>query len=140
MPELSSLLRQRMGAAGDPKTHPDADTLTAYGEELLPAEERLMVLDHISLCRQCRAVVALALPEMAQEPVQNPVVLGVRAGNWRLLAPRFALAGALIALAIVVAFVIELPKQNHNPGKRTASIFSQQQLAAATPASPAAQT
>ena len=40
MPELNTILRDRLGAMEDPKDHPDPDTLTAYVEELLPATER----------------------------------------------------------------------------------------------------
>jgi hypothetical protein len=139
MPELSSLLRQRLGAAGDPKTHPDADTLTAYGEALLPAEERARVLDHISACSQCRAVVALALPDQVL-PARKPAVLAIRGRGWRLLEPRFALAGSLLAIAIVLSVVIELPKQSPKPQSTTASATLRQQPASATPVLPTPQT
>lgn len=42
--------------------HPDADLLTAFSEHLLSAVERNGVLEHLTLCRDCRDVVALALP------------------------------------------------------------------------------
>jgi len=49
MPEISSLLRQRLQAGENTRLqHPDADTLTAYVEQLLPAPERKLVLERRS--------------------------------------------------------------------------------------------
>ena len=45
-----------------PASHPDADCLTAFVERLLPQPERVVVLDHLALCGECREVVAFALP------------------------------------------------------------------------------
>jgi hypothetical protein len=40
--------------------HPDADTLTAFVEQLLQADEREQVLAHMSTCTRCREVAFLA--------------------------------------------------------------------------------
>src|SRR5215510_4991169 len=82
MPELPNLLRQRLGLRtpswGDPgtvgretplgkghaQTHPDADTLTAYAEQLLLQDERNRVLNHLAACGQCREVVMLSLSQI----------------------------------------------------------------------------
>jgi hypothetical protein len=43
--------------------HPDADLLSAFAEQSLPAAEREQILGHLALCGSCREVVALAIPE-----------------------------------------------------------------------------
>jgi len=53
-------LQQQAPATADP--HPDADLLTAFAEHTLAARERDHVLEHLALCRDCREVVAFALP------------------------------------------------------------------------------
>lgn len=120
MPELSTLLRQRLGATVDRASqHPDADLLTAYVEELLPAHEHDHVVQHLSLCSQCREVVALTTPEMvaapeAQAEVATPPVLSVPARRW-FLSPAFGLAGSIAAMVLGVALILRLPlttKQN----------------------------
>ncbi len=40
--------------------HPDAESLTAFAEQLLPAAERDQILMHMATCRRCREVVFLA--------------------------------------------------------------------------------
>jgi hypothetical protein len=76
MPELSTLLRQRLRATEDRNPqHPDPDTLNAYMEELLSSGERDQVLQHLSICSQCREVISLALPEVmptVSAEVQTP--------------------------------------------------------------------
>jgi len=133
MPELSDILRQRLGAEEDPKTHPDVDTLTAYAEELLPATERREVLLHISLCNQCRDVVALTMPERAvaaEEPeiaVAAPALPGPRRA-WRwFLTPRFGLVASLVAVAVGVTLVLELPQQSRKLPATTASMQRQEE-------------
>ena len=45
--------------------HPDADQISAFVESALPAYEREQVLDHLAVCTECRAIVALSLPEVS---------------------------------------------------------------------------
>src|ERR1700751_3211434 len=47
-------------------THPDAESLTAFAEQLLPEAERQQVLAHMATCSRCREVVFLA--QKAEEP------------------------------------------------------------------------
>ncbi len=126
MPELSSLLRQRLGAAPAPRVHPDADTLTAYAEDLLSPAERSQVLQHISLCSDCRAVAALTLPEgfMAEQPraaAAATVAAGVPRRSWFRL-PSFGLAASMAAMIALVALLVELPKQPFVPRQNQARI------------------
>src|SRR5262249_8071268 len=121
MPEFSNLLRQRL-AAGErarvhPGSHPDADTLTAYAEQLLTAPERSQVLRHLCTCDECREVVALSLPELeTARPVA--VAPAPAAGNRRFAwkwRPAFGLAASAAALAIVTVVVIEAPQKPATP-------------------------
>lgn len=108
MPELSQLVRQRLASRGAAGDHPDADTLTAYAERLLPATERSRVLEHIAGCAHCRDVVALSLPDAVPTlPVPTPLP-GRRAWRWR---PALGLAASLAMLAVVATVIVELPQK-----------------------------
>ncbi|HET9365365.1 MAG TPA: YCF48-related protein [Candidatus Angelobacter sp.] len=107
MPELSNLLRQRLGEAQNGNgNHPDADTLTALTEQLLPAAERQQVLAHLSACGQCREVFALSQPQLS-EPATQPVIKPVLVSRWRkLFTPTFGLAATAAAAAIIAAVML----------------------------------
>lgn len=47
--------------------HPDAEQIGAFVEHALPAHEREWMLEHLSVCRECRAVVALSLPPVEEQ-------------------------------------------------------------------------
>lgn len=81
--------------------HPDADQLSAFIEQALPAHERDGVLAHLAVCAECRNVVALALPEV---PAAVPVLKRPRAlfTGWMVLLPA---AAAMAALAAFIFFV-----------------------------------
>ena len=85
-----------------PGHHPDADQLSALIEQALPAHERDSVLAHLAVCADCRAVVALALPEEptaqpAPEPRRSPIFSG-----WMVFLPA---AAAVAALSVFIFFV-----------------------------------
>src|SRR5262245_34884719 len=117
MPDFPNLLRQRL-ACSDPAraysgSHPDADTLTAYAEQLLPARERRQVLEHLSACGECREVVALSLPELeAAAPIAVTVVPAAGRFAWTKLMPRLklkwrpSLGLAAMAAVVIVASLI----------------------------------
>ncbi len=134
MSELANALRQRLASADEPREHPDADTLTSYLEQLLPASERHRVMEHLAACRHCRDVIALSLPEpvLAQGgavPAASPAWRGLRA--WR---PALRLAASLASLAIVAAVIIELPRQQRSSPPALSSAASNPPLAAPAPA------
>lgn len=138
MPELSSLLRQRLQAGEDPRAlHPDADTLTAYVELLLPAHERERVVKHLSLCTECREVVALTTPERelaaAPEPVAEPrpaaVALPAPRKRW-FLTPGFALAASIAFMVLGITLVLQLPEKH---GPQSASSEQKQEAMVAPP-------
>ncbi|HVN17698.1 MAG TPA: YCF48-related protein [Dongiaceae bacterium] len=65
MENVPKIVTQRLGAQAVPMDHPDADLLTAFAEHSLPEGERNRVFEHLASCRDCRDVVALALPDEA---------------------------------------------------------------------------
>ncbi len=76
MHTIPKIVRERLKATTPAVNHPDADVLTAFAEQALPAAERNAVLDHLSRCGDCRDVVALALPateatEIAPSPASS---------------------------------------------------------------------
>lgn len=151
MPELSTLLRQRLRATEDRTLqHPDPDTLNAYVEELLPARERERTLQHLSLCSECRDVVNLTMPETAivAEPPQAeaPAAAAVIArprNTWRdwFRSPAFGLAGSVAATVLGVALILRLsPNPPSNGNSNTAQHAQEaklQQPSAAAESSPA---
>jgi hypothetical protein len=123
MPELSSLLRQRLQAGETARLqHPDADTLTAYVEQLLPLPERKLVLEHIAVCSDCREIVFLAIPENAvvagpeavipEALVPDAAAPAIPARRRWFLTPGFGLAASIAVMAAAITLVIEIPHRN----------------------------
>lgn len=88
-----------------PGIHPDADSLSAFVEGMLPEHERLACLAHLAECSRCREVVYLAqepLAEPTPAPVAEPAPL-----RWkRWFAPVPALSAAAVACALVVSIAV----------------------------------
>ena len=80
--------------------HPDADAISAFVEQALPAHEREQMLDHLAVCQECRAIVALSLPEV-EEPAQRQRVVA-RKPWWRGWTLAWPVAAAIIAFAFFV--------------------------------------
>ena len=99
MQNVPNIVRDRLKMAA-PASHPDADTLTAFSERLLPEAERAVVLQHLAQCRDCREVLALALPETeAVHPVLGNS--GSRWFAWPTLRWAFVVAGvAIVAVGL----------------------------------------
>ena len=117
MPELSNSVRHRLGARPAPTTHPDADTLTAYVEQLLPAVERDQIVEHRAACSFCREVVSLSLPAIPEKTVVHTLPAPSR--FWKF---GFRWAGAVAVIAIAVALVVYRPSGKdlrHSPVAET---------------------
>jgi hypothetical protein len=89
-----------------PGHHPDADQLSAFIEQALPAHERDGVLAHLAVCPDCRGVVALALPEeavavAATEPRRASIGKSWFSG-WMVFLPAVAAVAALATFIFVV--------------------------------------
>jgi len=103
--------------------HPDAEVLSAFAENALPASERETVLQHLSTCSDCREVVFLAAP-MAVESQQ--VVSAPRT------RPVFALRWGTLVACVVIAAVF-LVSRHQAPRTQLAKSVPQTTSPAASP-------
>jgi hypothetical protein len=108
--------------------HPDADQIGAFLEQALPAHERDQMLDHLAVCPECRAIVALSLPELEQ-PIEPPPV-PTRKSWWSGWSLAWPLAGALTAAAFAVFYI--------HYARSLAGALQQHQLAVERPPQPIA--
>ncbi len=101
-----------------PGLHPDADTLNAFVEGVLPEHERLACLDHFAGCASCREVVYLAQEPLTQDPL--PVPATDSAAWWkRWLKPIPVLGVAATAGIIVFSVALYRPDK---PAQRTPAV------------------
>jgi Putative zinc-finger len=93
MPQIVKprLLSQRLGSG----LHPDANLLAAFSEATLPPRERESMLEHLAVCRDCRDVAVLMLPEVEEaSPLQAvPVPARWRFVRWAAVAACGAVVG-----------------------------------------------
>jgi Carboxypeptidase regulatory-like domain/Putative zinc-finger len=83
--------------------HPDADQLNAFVEHTLPAHEQQQTLAHLTICPDCRQIVALSLPPGDESPALQ--LEPVRPRWFPRWHPAWAGIPALAALILVVLFV-----------------------------------
>src|ERR1700721_1194643 len=77
MPELPTIVRERLKVSRATATLADADVLTAFGERALPESERAVVAEHLARCHDCRDVLVLALPaSVTVEAARLPLPVG----------------------------------------------------------------
>ncbi len=120
MEHLPNIVRERLKAqaGGD---HPDADLLTAFAEQALPEQERLLVLTHLSRCADCRDVVALAVP-----PVTVPSSLDTARPapwfQWRVLR-----WGAAVACVVIVGSAVLLKREAMAPKSASIAVVRKDQ-------------
>jgi hypothetical protein len=104
--------------------HPDADQLSAFMEEALPAHEREQVLAHLAVCPDCRETVALSLPHLEAPPVAEPARKRWFSG-WAVFVP----AAAVLAGSVLIAVYVH----HANTG---GAIMTASQVAASQPSAP----
>jgi len=96
---LANILKQRLAAQQSPDSeHPSPDTLVAFVERGLRADQRERVLSHLGLCSVCRQTLALA----ALEPSEGRPSLSAVPSSTRVRFPaamRWASAVAALAVA-----------------------------------------
>jgi hypothetical protein len=91
-------------------SHPDADLLTAFAEQSLSGDERARVMQHLSLCGDCRDVVAIALP--ATEAAALPAYAAPARSGWLTWpALRWGVVAAGVA-AVVSLGILQLSHRN----------------------------
>jgi len=103
--------------------HPDADLLAAFAENAMPKAERKQVLTHLSACADCREVLYLAFPSLAE--AQKVFVVTPR----RL--PRLVLRWGTLAAALVIAAVVFVGTRRQGLFQKEARTGSQPPAAAA---------
>jgi hypothetical protein len=109
----------------DAGQHPDADQLNAFMEQALPAHEREVMLAHLAVCTECRATVAMALPDtkevtpVIEEPRRRPP----RFAGWGLAW----LAGATLAAVVFAVYL------RHEAGLRNQKNAAEQVAVARAP-------
>src|ERR1700730_6099449 len=102
MPQLPQIVRERLKASPSPGMHPDANVLTAFGEQLLPKSERVLVLDHLSRCGDCRDIIALALPASEAADVATARTVQRAWVGWPSLRWGLVAAGIVAAVSVGV--------------------------------------
>lgn len=112
MAEFSNMLRQRLAATQDgARVHPDADTLTAFSEQLLPGAERQQVMAHLAACAPCRELLALSQSETPAAVLQ-PVFKPAPVSSWRrFFTPAMGLGAAVAGIALTAVLVLHSPQK-----------------------------
>jgi hypothetical protein len=87
--------------------HPDADQISAFVEQALPAHEREQLLSHLAVCPGCRDLVALSLPEL--EAPAKPVATLARKPWWLGWTLALPLAGALATAVLTFVYFHPTP-------------------------------
>jgi hypothetical protein len=100
MEQLPKIAQQRLQATAAARVHPDPDLLAAFAERSLQERERAQVLQHLAQCADCRSVVSLALPEMAEPPARpaKSPWLGWPVLRWSALAACVVVVTAAVTL------------------------------------------
>ena len=102
--------------------HPDADTLTAFGEQRLTNRERGDLLAHLAHCPDCRQVLALSSMAQSSEPVYVPTNERIGKRRWQHLGWAVPLVVACLVIGIVW-----LPSHVRKPAPQATAPASQTQ-------------
>ncbi len=116
MPELSNLLKSGLARASQEAgvrlpgvhtdAHPDADVLTAFSEQSLPADERDQLMVHLAACGECRDVVYLMTEPLGEETAA-PVMVAIPRRRW-FLTPQFGFVAAVAAMAVGIGIYMRV--------------------------------
>lgn len=106
MKNVPQIVRQRLKADVSP-SHPEANMLTAFAEQLLSKTERASVLAHLARCGECREVVALALPE-----IEASQTIGVPARSGWLSWSAFRWAVVTAGVAVIAIGGVEYQRHS----------------------------
>jgi hypothetical protein len=117
-----------MQAMAMPADHPDANLLGAFAEKALPRHEQIQLLKHLSVCADCRGVVALtaALPDQASAAAAVP-------SNARWFAWPFLRWGALAACVLVVGAAVTFRQLQETRQESRSEVPAVRSLASAPP-------
>ena len=99
MTGLPKFVRDQMAGTPAPSSHPDANLLTAFAENTLTVKERQEVVEHLSMCADCREIIFLSQPEAAAP--QTILTTKPRRSMWMAWA-------SVAAVVVVVASAVIL--------------------------------
>jgi Carboxypeptidase regulatory-like domain/Putative zinc-finger len=111
--------------------HPDADQLSAFIEQALPAHEQEETLAHLATCPHCRSIVALSIPPAEELPLLTPARRPWLSG-WMMVWPVGAALAALVLAGIYMRNGLDVEK--HAPATQTAQSIPPAPLKEAPPA------
>ena len=97
----------------NPGLHPDADSLNAFMEGVLPEHERLQCLAHLADCERCREIVYLAQePAPSEEPrrVSIPAEPAPFWKRWFTPLPVLAATAACVLLLSIGVYRLHKPE------------------------------
>ena len=97
--------------------HPDADQISAFVEHALPSHEKAWMLEHLSVCQECRTIVALSLPPPSPSVVK-PVCRPWWSG-WNLVWSSAAAVAAVAIFLITIHHTViapSVPPPNQSAG------------------------
>ena len=108
MQNVPKIVTERLRATAASASHLDADVLAAFAERSLSDRERGVVIEHVARCRDCRDVIALALPEtetavLTPTPARRPWL------TWPALRWGFVAAGVV---AIASLGILQLQRKS----------------------------
>jgi hypothetical protein len=83
--------------------HPDADRICAFVEHSLPTHEQEQMFNHLAVCPECRAVVALSLPPLDESA--KPLPSRVRTPRWSWWTVAWPAAAAFAGIAVLVFYI-----------------------------------
>lgn len=115
MAEIPKIVSQRLQAMAELRDHPDPNLLTAFVERSLKSGDRVRVLEHLSVCSNCREVVSFS----AMQPETSTVSLAPSASGW-LSWPALRW-GAAVACVVVVGAAVTL-HQKREPQQMAAVV------------------
>jgi len=112
MEQAPKIVKARLQVAQPAHSHPDANLLTAFAEQLLNDRERESVASHLSACADCREIVFLATPAAGQDV---EVAVPARKSSW-LSVPmlKWGTAGALAVIVGAAAMLLKSGPQSHH--------------------------
>lgn len=139
MPNVPQIVRERLKAAMPVGEHPDANVLTAFSEQSLPANERATVLEHLARCGDCRDIVALALPAMEEA---GAAVVVPRRGwlTWPTLRWGVVAAGVVVIASFGVLSYRQSLRRAMMPSSATPRLEVAKEVPVQPPAAETAQT
>ncbi len=122
-----------MSAKNQNEIHPDAETLSAFGEQSLGKHDRGEVLAHLAECGRCRQIVSLA-SEAASAEAATPARIRHAKVRPRLWSRGWGLTLAPVAaLAATAVIAVYFHERNVERSAEVANLEQQQADRNATP-------